>query len=113
MRLIGQSSSGKAIGPYISMGLDLNPCVNKSIANCGVDPINAPHVIAAQEAFLFRLPLLDSAGEEQWVWAGDAWASAPDGIKSHDLQPWTRLTFNVATGSPLPLQKVDQLALLV
>ena len=35
----------------------------------------------------------DSAGAEQFMYVGDHWQSAPDGLKSHDFTVWAPLSF--------------------
>eukprot|EP00759_Apiculatamorpha_spiralis_P027726 PhF_6_TR30438/c0_g1_i2/m.44685 len=106
------------LGPYTYMGLDLNPCAtpppssNATLPpNCGVDPNNAPHVIPAQQAFVLKLPQVDAAGKEQWVWGSDLWNSAPDGLKSHELQSWQLLKFDGVV--PLPLKNDASIKLIV
>jgi len=36
---------------------------------------------------------LDSSGVEQFMYVGDHWQSAPDGLKSHDFTVWAPLMF--------------------
>ena len=40
----------------------------------------------------------------EFIWTGDMWQSASDGVKAHDLQFWAPLVFvnDSATGIPLP-----------
>jgi hypothetical protein len=38
---------------------------------------------------------IDGDGEEQFMYIGDHWQSAPDGLKSHDFTVWAPLTFSV------------------
>ncbi len=97
------------MGPFNYTGLDLNPCRNSSIPNCGEDPVNAPHVVQAQQAFALRLPP-DVQGREQWVWAADAWWSAPDSLKAHEMQPWAPLRFG-PDDMPLPFQNLSSFVL--
>eukprot|EP00658_Telonema_sp_P-2_P056512 TRINITY_DN44968_c0_g1_i4.p1 TRINITY_DN44968_c0_g1~~TRINITY_DN44968_c0_g1_i4.p1 ORF type:complete len:257 (-),score=47.14 TRINITY_DN44968_c0_g1_i4:334-1104(-) len=115
-------TSHTPLGPYRDRGLDINPCeghtpypgiVNKSGTECGLlmescMPAcdNAPHEVAAQQAWALRLPLASERGGEQWLWAGDFWGSAPDGRKPHDLQVWLPLGFG-QDGMPLPLANLS------
>eukprot|EP00041_Stephanoeca_diplocostata_P006460 m.85945 g.85945 ORF g.85945 m.85945 type:complete len:515 (+) comp16372_c0_seq2:119-1663(+) len=41
----------------------------------------------------FVIPIKQSDGSVQYVWTGDRWQSASDGIKAHDLQYWSVLDF--------------------
>jgi hypothetical protein len=58
--------------------------------------------------------LLDRAvafsGRSEFIWQGDRWQSAPDQIKSHDFQFWTKLQFG-AKGEISPMVWVDQFEL--
>ena len=49
-----------------------------------------------------------TGGESDFIWTGDRWMQAPDGIKGHEPQTWTRLSFDDAD-NVLPLQWVDEL----
>lgn len=72
------------MGPWTDTGLDLNP----------VDPSSGlaqDHVIRAQNSFVIQVLLKD--GSITYIYAGDMWRSAPDKLKSHDLQYWYPLTF--------------------
>jgi len=102
-------SARTPLGPYSNSGVDLNPCRNQSIPNCGmikhgVNGTNSIHVIPAQQAFVLQLPKVHNA-PEQWIWAGDSWESTPDHLKSHDFQLWAPLQFG-EDGMPLPLKDV-------
>ena len=56
----------------------------------------------AQQNFVIRIPQPD--GSTQYVWTGDRWQSAPDGIKAHDLQYWSVLKFKDVEGVDIPVQ---------
>lgn len=59
----------------------------------------------AQQNFIIRIPQAD--GSTQYVWTGDRWQSAKDGIKAHDLQYWSVLKFKQGNnGVDLPIQFV-------
>jgi hypothetical protein len=48
------------------------------------------------------LPFLDAHGSQQFMWQGDRWQSAPDGIKGHDMTYWGHMEWN-STGNLQPL----------
>jgi len=50
------------------------------------------------------------SGRSEFIWQGDRWQSAPDQIKSHDFQFWTKLQFG-AKGEISPMVWVDQFEL--
>ena len=57
----------------------------------------------AQQNFVIRIPQPD--GTTQYVWTGDRWQSAEDGVKAHDLQYWSVLQFRAQSSGPdLPVQ---------
>jgi hypothetical protein len=43
----------------------------------------------------------------RYIWTGDRWMQAPDGIKGHEPQFWSRLEFDAA-GNIQPLKWVDE-----
>lgn len=88
------------LGPWRDTGVDLNPVKG---------PLG-PRAIPAQESFVFRAETV--AGTE-WLFAGDMWGSAKDGLKAHDLQYWSLLRFNDSTAPATiqPLSWVDHFAL--
>ena len=45
----------------------------------------------AQQNFVIRVP--GSGGEVNFVWTGDRWQQAADGIKGHEGQFWAPLVF--------------------
>jgi len=45
--------------------------------------------------------------ETGYLWQGDRWQSAPDGIKGHDFSYWQPLTFDSQGKVQGPLQWVD------
>lgn len=56
----------------------------------------------AQQNFVIQIPQAD--GSTQFVWTGDRWQSAADGIKAHDMQYWSVLDFHEVNGTELPMQ---------
>lgn len=60
----------------------------------------------AQQNFVIQVPDPSSPGSIQYVWTGDMWQSAADGIKAHDLQYWSVLEFDDTVSPPLPKQFV-------
>merc|ERR1719265_2458686 len=56
----------------------------------------------AQQNFVF--PVETASGNTEYIWTGDRWESAADGIKAHDLQYWTPLTWahDAKAGVDLP-----------
>jgi hypothetical protein len=50
------------------------------------------------------------SGRSDFIWQGDRWQSAPDRIKAHDFQFWTKLQFG-AKGEILPMAWVDHFEL--
>ena len=55
----------------------------------------AASVSQAQQNFVIEIP--PSSGEDaqsDFIWTGDRWMQAPDGIKGHEPQYWGRLHFD-------------------
>ena len=48
----------------------------------------------AQQNFVIRVPPSGDGGEATFVWTGDRWQQAPDGIKGHEGQFWAPLSFD-------------------
>jgi hypothetical protein len=48
-------------------------------------------IIKAQQTYVAVLP---GPGGEQYLWMGDRWGSAPDGIMGHNFQYWGVLSFD-------------------
>ncbi len=85
------------------------PVVNG--CGCGMDLAGCPalyntSLTHAQQNFV--IPILDSStGTLQYIWTGDRWQSAADGLKAHDLQYWYPLQWvNNSEGIPVPQQMV-------
>lgn len=107
---IGVYTADHPLGPWSyheNIGCSETP---KPGCGCGmIDPDRALHcdalygksITKAQQNFV--MPVQTTSGTVH-VWTGDMWQSASDGIKAHDLQFWTPLTFvNSSAGVPLPL----------
>ena len=47
----------------------------------------------------------NSTGGLEFVWTGDMWQSAPNGIKAHDRQFWSQLRweYDAAAGVDMPM----------
>ena len=56
----------------------------------------------AQQNFVIQIAQPD--GSTQFVWTGDRWQSAADGVKAHDMQYWSLIEFQEANGIDLPIQ---------
>lgn len=51
-----------------------------------------------QENCVFKAHI--EGGGVEYVWTGDRWGSAPDGLKSHDFQYWQPLAFDDSVSPP-------------
>lgn len=75
------------LGPYSYIG---------EIA-AGPNPFHGDVATSSQQTNVFRVPGATPA-DDQFVWQGDRWQSAPDGLKGHDFTYWSVLEF-AANGS--------------
>lgn len=50
---------------------------------------------------------IDGAGRPAFIYYGNRWQSAPDGVKGHDFTLWAPVTFQT-NGFMAPLQRLDQ-----
>ena len=66
--------------------------------------------ISAQQTNVLRY--IDEEGQEAFLWQGDQWQSAPDGIKGHDLTYTGVVAFNV-TGAPIPIEHTPSVVIRV
>ena len=77
--------------------------------SCFPAPPPPPRPFGSQQTDIFAY--LDSAGQQQFMYVGDHWQSAPDGLKSHDFTVWAPLVFaddgNVTSPGFLPSFTVD------
>ncbi len=81
-------TSKSIFGPYVA-----HPKINRS-------PENGAPVIPAQETWVATIPTPEGMA---FLWMGDRWGSSPDGIKGHDFQYWTVLSFGT-NGDILPIK---------
>jgi hypothetical protein len=87
------------LGPWTDAGYDIDGSPRKTLR-----PYNS--TVRAQENGVFQATL--ASGETAFVWTGDQWTSAPDGLKSHDRQYWEPLSFDDSQDPPVihPLHNV-------
>jgi hypothetical protein len=114
---IGVYTAAHPLGPYTyhnNVGCTTNTSLSPG-CGCGMDHSIAggtcdfygDSLTTAQQNFVIRIPQAD--GTIQYVWTGDRWQSADDGIKAHDLQYWSVLEWVSSPGSvDLPRQFVWQ-----
>lgn len=67
----------------------------------------AASITRAQQNFVVEVPS-PTTKEIDFVWTGDRWMQSPDGIKGHEPQTWTRLSFDTE-GHVLPLVWMDEI----
>ena len=99
------------LGNWTDTGVDINPVRPGWFAQ--------DHVIKSQNNFVFAAstrPPPDgstSGGNVTYVFTADRWQSAPDKLKSHDLQYWAPLTFDDSKTPPAiaPLVWTDSFVL--
>eukprot|EP00929_Paragymnodinium_shiwhaense_P102879 TRINITY_DN66109_c0_g1_i1.p1 TRINITY_DN66109_c0_g1~~TRINITY_DN66109_c0_g1_i1.p1 ORF type:complete len:449 (-),score=17.94 TRINITY_DN66109_c0_g1_i1:72-1418(-) len=106
------------LGPWNHTGVDINP-----IAQGSEDFLPwSSRVVAAQENYVMRIVGTpgatgargqDADADVTYVYTGDLWGSAVDGLKSHDLQYWEPLEFDDTKVPPLPqpLRWMDSITL--
>ena len=73
-------------------------------------------IIQAQDSTVITVDFGAASGiEPVYIWTGDRWQSAPDQLKSHDLQYWQPLVFNDTASPPTiaPLSFVETFQLEV
>lgn len=85
------------LGPYTLRG---NINRRPDCAPCGDSPI-----IPAQQAHVARFPTRDG---DVYVWVGDRWGSALDGVKGHDHQFWSPPLVFRDDGGIEPLEHVNR-----
>lgn len=64
------------LGPWTNMHLDINP-----------NHLFTGREIKAQCNYVIKID--HEAREADYIYTGDLWSSAPDGLKSHDIQYWS------------------------
>eukprot|EP00043_Microstomoeca_roanoka_P006211 m.61088 g.61088 ORF g.61088 m.61088 type:complete len:425 (-) comp13322_c0_seq2:21-1295(-) len=107
---IGVYTATSPLGPYMSRGnIGCSYPGPKGPMGCGVD--NGVSITQAQQNVVFTVTSSDNS--KAYVWTGDRWQSAPDGIKAHDFQYWTPLTFNDTEAQPsiMHLTHLDEFTL--
>ncbi len=92
--------SSSPLGPWQPLG----SCANAT-APVDLNPLqqDGHRIIPSQNDYVFRIPRNSSssaADGDSYVWMGDRWASALDGIFGHTLQSWHALHFHRAVDSP-------------
>ena len=100
-----------ALGPWTNRSATVDPgCPMWAQADCfGMGPGEVCNpVTQAQQNFVAKVPLAD--GSTKFVWTGDKWQTASDGLWGHDPQTWLPLEFD-ADGAILPLAWVDSFEL--
>lgn len=87
--ILDPPSGASAASPY---GVDAAVCSraapspsNTCLGSGGTNSANA------QQSDIFQY--FDASGAPQYMWYGDRWQSAPDGIKGHDFTYWSPLAF--------------------
>jgi hypothetical protein len=90
------------LGPWADSGSWLDPP--------GTHPANAS-LLGAQNSLLLAVQMAD--GTQGLLWAGDRWASAPDGLFGHNLQFWGLVQWEGNASAPrvAALQWQSQLTL--
>lgn len=78
------------LGPWNSTGIDIGG--KPGIVDGGTS------YTKTQESFIFEVAV--EGGNIEYIWSGDRWGSAPDGLKSHDLQYWQPLSFDDTVSPP-------------
>ena len=71
---------------------------------------DAPCSAHAQQSNIFAYT--DGGGGAQFLWYGDRWQSAPDGVKGHDFTYWSPLGF-AADGNITAFAWVDNFTITV
>eukprot|EP00931_Biecheleriopsis_adriatica_P028574 TRINITY_DN17031_c0_g1_i1.p1 TRINITY_DN17031_c0_g1~~TRINITY_DN17031_c0_g1_i1.p1 ORF type:complete len:440 (+),score=64.77 TRINITY_DN17031_c0_g1_i1:26-1345(+) len=84
------------LGPWTRSGIDLNPW--------GVHPGGCGRNVPSQNNYVAKVPTTN--GSVEYIFMADLWTTAPDGLKSHDVQFWAPLRFDDAKSPPtiLPLE---------
>ena len=86
--------SGDAPAPAPPRAAAIPPEANGVWAeiSCFPAPPAPPRPFGSQQTDIFFY--FDSAGEKQFMYVGDHWQSAPDGLKSHDFTVWAPIVFD-------------------
>ena len=88
------------LGPWTRTGVDLNAWGRGVARGCG-------RAVPSQNNFVAQVAT--TGGRTTYLFMGDLWTSAPDGLKSHDLQYWAPLRFDDRHDPPViaPFEWVD------
>lgn len=78
------------LGPWTSSGIDIGG--KPGFIDGGTSYTHT------QQSSIIQVGL--EGGDTAYVWVGDRWGSAPDGLKSHDFQFWQPLVFNDSAVPP-------------
>ena len=77
------------LGPWTHTGVDLNGW--NAQTNCGRPVPTQNNYVATVHT---------AGGGVEYLFMGDLWTTAPDGLKSHDLQYWAPLAFDDSVSPP-------------
>jgi len=108
---IGVYTAAHPLGPWVYH--DNVGCTKPTTPGCGCGMnhggcgnVYGNSLTKAQQNYVIQVPASD--GSIQYVWTGDRWQSAADGVKAHDLQYWSVLAWakDPASGLDLPQQFV-------
>ncbi len=70
-----------------------------------IHPEHSAPTVPAQQTWVAKIP---TAGEPVFIWMGDRWGSAPDGVKGHDFQYWSAPLKFSPDGDILPLEYIER-----
>ena len=94
-------TAGHPLGPWTDTGTDINPGHG----------LLGERNIRAQCNYVVRIEREGEEEEDDYLYTGDLWSSAPDQLKSHDIQYWSPpLQFDDTVSPPAitPMTFVDQ-----
>ncbi|CAF4037472.1 unnamed protein product [Rotaria sp. Silwood2] len=77
---------------------------------CEYHNINTTSIVRSQQNYIIKVT--NSTGYTTYLWTGDRWQQAPDGIKGHEPQFWTPLNF-YENGTIGKIQWLDEFILNV
>ena len=80
---------GEVTMPTSALGVKGAPTPGQGCLYNGSDYVSTTK---AQQNFVIEVP--NASGESTFVWTGDLWQQAPDGIKGHEGQFWSPLKFD-------------------
>ncbi|CAF1281689.1 unnamed protein product [Rotaria magnacalcarata] len=98
-----KSNTSKTVLPLTSIsGL---PTPNQG---CEFHNVNTTSIARSQQNYIIKVT--NSTGYTTYVWTGDRWQQAPDGIKGHEPQYWVPLNF-YEEGTIGKMQWIDEFIL--